>query len=540
MPDPVAVRYAWADFPLGNLCGGNGLPASPFEREIAMASRPDRGDSEGSPRPMAGRTAYLYEPTPGLGMRGAPNDGLCADVIPFFWKGKFHIMHLQLKPGQKGWDWAQLVTPDFVSIDHQGVAIPGTRADDAIDRDIFTGSVIEKEGVLHAFYCGHNDALAKEKKPDQVMLHATSTDGVTWTKDKGFLLSPEGDARYRWPGAFRDGFAFWNPERNEYGMVVTAAPVDAPQGGLAYARSVDLKQWTLGDPFPASGRFPGYECPDLFQWGDRWYLIFSTYWRNPGWTTRYMMAPSLEGPWTSPADDFFDGGTLYAAKSVSDGTRRYLCGTLPRRDPDPQGISTDDGTNGWSGRILIHELQRRPDGTLGTRIPSQVEESFGDPAAVRLPDHPWWSKTAAGGVQAAQGPVAFQLGTLPSRCFIRAELTVPATGRAGFWIGGTKEGKEGFRVFVDVGSRRLVWDRNERPLGSNPERERNYRPVAVKPGDRVTLKILLDGNAAVASINDDVCLSTRIYDRREDTFGIWSDTVGSAFGNVTLRAGVAR
>ena len=42
--------------------------------------------------------------------------------------------------------------------------------------------------------------------------------------------------------------------------------------------------------------------------------------------------------------------------------------------------------------------------------------------------------------------------------------------------------------------------------------------------------------AAVACVNDDVCLSTRMYDRRENTFGIWSDTVGSEFANVKLCA----
>ncbi|NCA11320.1 hypothetical protein EBR56_05865, partial [bacterium] len=305
------------------------------------------GNGEPATTTASAQTAYLYEPTPGLGMPGVASDGLCADIIPFFWKGQFHLLHLQLKPGQKGWDWAQIVTRDFVAIEHKGVAIPGTRADDAFDRDIFTGSVIEKDGVLHAFYCGHNDAFCKQGKPDQLMLHATSSDGVSWTKDASLVLTPEGDARYRWPGAFRDGFVFWNPEHEEYGMVITATPIDAPMGGLAYARSADLTAWTMGDPFPASGRFAGYECPDLFRWGDKWYLIFSTYFRNPGWTTRYMMAPSLAGPWTSPADDYFDGGTLYAAKSVSDGTRRYLCGTLPRRDPDPQGVSTDGAINGW-------------------------------------------------------------------------------------------------------------------------------------------------------------------------------------------------
>ena len=116
-------------------------------------------------------------------------------------------------------------------------------------------------------------------------------------------------------------------------------------GSLAYAHSADLKNWKMGEPFPASGRFAGYECPDLFQWGDRWYLLLHLL-AESGLDHALHAGAEPAGPWTSPADDFFDGGTLYAAKSVSDGKRRYLCGTLPRRDPDEKGISTDEAANG--------------------------------------------------------------------------------------------------------------------------------------------------------------------------------------------------
>jgi sialate O-acetylesterase len=33
VPHPIAVRYAWAADPAGNLCNGAGLPASPFRTD---------------------------------------------------------------------------------------------------------------------------------------------------------------------------------------------------------------------------------------------------------------------------------------------------------------------------------------------------------------------------------------------------------------------------------------------------------------------------------------------------------------------------
>jgi sialate O-acetylesterase len=41
VPAPVAVRYAWADNPTGNLYNGAGLPASPFRTDDFPAATRD-------------------------------------------------------------------------------------------------------------------------------------------------------------------------------------------------------------------------------------------------------------------------------------------------------------------------------------------------------------------------------------------------------------------------------------------------------------------------------------------------------------------
>lgn len=477
----------------------------------AAAAEVSSGAAEG----QAAGPAFFYQPA----------EGVLADVIPFFWKGKFHLLYLQLKPGQKGFDWAQIVSDDFASCQYTGVAIAGGESDDAVDRDIFTGSVIAREDTLYAFYTGHNQALT----PDHVLLRAVSRDGFHWTKEPQFRLTPQGQASYVFPGACRDPFVFWNPERNEYGMLFTATPVRTPIGGLAYASSRDLQHWRLEEPLSASGRFPGYECPDLFPAGERWYLLFSTYARNPGWATRYMTAPRLEGPWASPADDFLDGGALYAAKSVSDGKRRFLCGTLPSRKGQ-----RDDGENGWGGRLVVYELRASDEGTLRVRIPAEVERSFGESQPRPLVGNQDWEKDGEGW-RCVVGQAMLYIDKLPLRCLLTAQLTLPPTGRAGLWLGGDAQNEKAFRVYLDVGSQRLVVDRGPLPLGSNPEMERPYRPLKIRPGDQVVLKVALDGDAAVICVNDSICLATRIYERRENTCGVWSDTAGTAVRDVQLR-----
>ncbi len=50
--------------------------------------------AEPQPAQQPPATAFLYQ----------PETGVIADVIPYSWNGQFHLMHLQQKPRQKGFD----------------------------------------------------------------------------------------------------------------------------------------------------------------------------------------------------------------------------------------------------------------------------------------------------------------------------------------------------------------------------------------------------------------------------------------------------
>jgi len=88
-----------------------------------------------------------------------PNDGVLADVIPFYWRGAYHLFYLKdYRDPQRhgeGTPWFHLVTRDFVRFEEWGEALP-RGAPDEQDRWVFTGSVIEAEGAFHIFYTGHN------------------------------------------------------------------------------------------------------------------------------------------------------------------------------------------------------------------------------------------------------------------------------------------------------------------------------------------------------------------------------------------------
>ena len=93
-----------------------------------------------------------------------------------------------------------------------------------------------------------------------------------------------------------------------------------------------------------------FPCPDLFRWGEGRMLVPSE--SRGGMVTHYCTSDTLAGPWLAPTNDRFDGGAYCAAKTASDGVRRFAFGWVPTYEGE-----TDGGKWEWGGRIV----RRRPD-----------------------------------------------------------------------------------------------------------------------------------------------------------------------------------
>jgi beta-fructofuranosidase len=104
---------------------------------------------------------------------------------------------------------------------------------------------------------------------------------------------------------------------------------DRLRGCLALAASPDLEHWDVRGPFWDPGEYYTHECPDLFQMGEWWYLVYSTFSERS--VTHYRLARSPRGPWIAPANDTFDGRAYYAAKTAGGAAERFVFGWLPTR-----------------------------------------------------------------------------------------------------------------------------------------------------------------------------------------------------------------
>jgi beta-fructofuranosidase len=241
-----------------------------------------------------------------------PKEAWVGDVIPYYADGEFKLFYLHnwrgKKEGRKN-GWYLLGTNDFIRYTEYGsCGIQGG-----------TGHVLEVDGLYHKFYCKF------PKNAPQIVCHATSEDFMNWKEIREDSFAA--DDRIYELSDWRDPFVFWNEEKQEYWMLLAALEkgMHNRKGCTALCTSKDLKNWAYKEPlYSPHIHVSAHECPDLFKIGEWWYLVYSAY--TERFATFYRMSKSLHGPWVAPKEDTFDGRAYYAAKTVSDGTRRYAFG----------------------------------------------------------------------------------------------------------------------------------------------------------------------------------------------------------------------
>jgi beta-fructofuranosidase len=462
-----------------------------------------------------------------------PQHGAAADFIPFYWQGAYHLFYLKdyrdpVGHGE-GTPWFHLVTRDFIHFEDWGEALPRGGAADQ-DLFVFTGSVIERQGIFHIFYTGHNPHLRERGLPEQAVMHAVSPDLRHWTKDPAFRsFAPTMDG-YE-PHDWRDPFVFWDQAAGEYSMLLAARKSSGParQRGLtARMASFDLTHWEIRPPFWTPDLYFTHECPDLFRIGDWWYLVYSTF--SERCVTHYRMSRSLAGPWLAPANDTFDGRAYYAAKTAGDEHHRYIFGWLPTRSAEK-----DDGDWNWGGNLVVHEIIQQEDGTLSVKAPDIVLSAFSSPLALTPCEiiGPW--RFEAGYITGgAPGRAAsLLLADLPAGCRVEAGLAyAPGTTSFGLLLRADASLDHYYQLRFEPANQRMVFDRWPRPGDQPFLLERPLPMAASKP---IRLHLLLDGTCAAAYVDDRVALCCRLYNHREGQLGLFANEGEVEFSNLAVQ-----
>lgn len=205
---------------------------------------------------------FLYHFEPQNGWMNDPN-GLC------YYKGQYHAF-FQYNPYAPQWDtmhWGHAVSQDLLSWEQIDTTLfPDQEYEN--EAGCFSGSALEKDGKLHLFY------TAVSKQYGQAQATAVSENGVDFTKNPlnpiipylPYLKEGERNNDFRDPKVFA---AF-----GRYYMVCGSCV--ETEGQILLYSSEDLTAWKFENVIYTSCEFGGtLECPDMFQLGDKWILMFS-------------------------------------------------------------------------------------------------------------------------------------------------------------------------------------------------------------------------------------------------------------------------
>ena len=194
-----------------------------------------------------------------------------------YYHGQYHLFY-QYNPYSCYWDsmhWGHAVSDDLVHWRDLPVALtPDQSYDLHREGGCFSGSAIEKDGILYLFYTG-------TVKDENGMVHqsqcmACSEDGIHFVKSAANPLiekPPEENVT-----DFRDPKVFY--ENGMYYMVVGGSVGGAETNGdgrIYLYHSDDLSEWCYrGNLIESNGQWGTMmECPDMFPLGEYWVITGS-------------------------------------------------------------------------------------------------------------------------------------------------------------------------------------------------------------------------------------------------------------------------
>jgi beta-fructofuranosidase len=379
---------------------------------------------------------------------------------------------------------------------------------------IWTGSVVETDGIFYLFYTAHDPG---SPNPQTICL-ATSQDLQTFERHPGnpLVLPTAGCESIDW----RDPYVFYNEDEGTWWMLIAARRNDGPRwnrGCIMLATSDDLVTWQVEDqPFYDPGDTFCPECPELWPLDGRWYLVYSRFSEQVG--TVFRVADSPCGPFRIPVRDELGGRRWYAAKSAPWQGGRAFFGWVHDAVDQPGGARRWL----WGGDFALPRIATSAKTDVGPVL--QVRSAVEPAANARMGALTNREIGAAGSHGSAEVSAV-----LPARALIDVTFAVDDVAAAGVDLMQASTDSS-VRLTLDLVRRRASLTLEPQPLddfwADLTGRRAQYRevdgPVLAeagllpgRSGDPYAVRIVLDGEILEVYVDDDVALTHRIR-RAED------------------------
>lgn len=501
---------------------------------LSIAScQDDNSDISINPEDIYTKTnIYPTPPSQWMGDSTTPyfSAGYVGDVMPYYENGKFNLFFLhdaKTKPAGEGFhDIHRFDTSDFINYSYHGRMIPyGTTTEP--DFGVGTGSMIKVGSTYYYYYTGHNSiGTFLQNNPRESILLATSNDMKNWTKSKNFkITAPIGYYDFE----FRDPHVFYNEQEGKYWMLISAQNNNDRKAVILKmtTSNPDTGNWVSEGAIYTSNSPENYimlECPDLFKIGNYWYLIFSENWSQTS-GTHYRISSSPNGPWIKPTNDRFDGSYLYAAKTASDGTNRYLFGWSARRVPEK-----NTGGKEWAGNMVIHELMQNTDGTLAVKRPQSISSVFSQNADLKIEQNSG-TVTQNGNTITLGNNSKSMFSNLKAANQITFDLKLVNAGSAGLVFAQDATSGNGMKISFEPQNNRLA----AYLINNNSEEVINEIPLIYDTNHNYKITVTISNDVCILYIDDKIAFTNRIYDVNRKNWSIFSGNTSPIFSNITIK-----
>jgi len=459
-----------------------------------------------------------------------PEAAWVGDLIPYCDEsGKYYLFYLhdprtvKIQYAEET-TWHMVTSEDFIRFKDHGEAIR-RGADDRPNKNIYTGSVIKSNDIYYAFYTAYNEDIKIAGKSVQSVMVAKGKDLYHLKTDETLWLTADNQIyeSFDW----RDPYVFWNQEDHCFWMLLAARKKNSGElrgGCVALCKSDDLINWHYEPPFYAPDMYITMECPEVFQMGEWWYLVYSTF--SDRFVTHYRISRGLKGPWIIPGCDSFDSRANYAIKTASDGKRRYAFGWIASKLGD-----TDFGSWEWGGTMNVHELiQNQETGELYTAPTDGLKNYY--TKTIEIGDIVLYNSQKEEnetGLLLTSDTLGAGLYSLPEDSFsLEMEIEPVGTSEIGIVLHGDARMEEGYFLKIDLDAKEMAWDMWPRAKkGTYQWQIRGDIPYQVETLRKIHkakqyyIRIIRKGDICVLYLDDKVALSTRMYNHKRGYGGIY-------------------
>ena len=408
------------------------------------------------------------------------------------WNGQYHLFyqHNPFGPLWGNMHWGHAVSDDLVHWRDLPLALHPTP--DGPDADgCFSGCAVNNNGVPTLIYTGNGPKY-------QTQCVATSHDDLlTWQKHAANPVIKDVPADANGMIDIRDPFV-WQADDMWY-MVIGSGVKDV--GGTVFLyRSENLTDWEYLSPILVGDKSRTgviWECPNLFQLGDKWVLIVSMHNGNVPDTVYYFVGHFENHRFVPIYENVLDYGYLYAPLVFKDdNNRRIMVGWLREGRPDVHQY-----LSGWSGvQSIPRELALDAQNRL---IMTPVTEM----GTIRGTKH------------------AYHMGDIQADTFLDvAAMTLdieaifqPITERVcGLRLFAASDDSEYTDLYYDANQQKLIIKKVTRAALHATVTHIREVPHRLDANEQLHLRILLDGSVAEIIANGRTSFTNRVYASHAD------------------------